>query len=157
MTDHSALVQRGIVRSGGQHFIPGSQTAHNVKPEVWQAIELEHGRIGFLNEPCFLFQLAFKLTRSPAGVAYKRTNCNQVLLPGCLARLFKSDVMIEFESFALLPFKRREHQLIFADRPAEKHRHLGEACRWCLTHQIGHLLVERAIDDYAQGTLVWVM
>ena len=56
-----------------------------------------------------------------------------------------------------MPFKRSKHQLIFFDRAAEEHGHLGEARRWCVAHQIGHLPVERAVDDHAQGTLVWLM
>jgi hypothetical protein len=47
--------------------------------------------------------------------------------------------------------------LIFSDWAAEKHRHLREACRWCVGHEIGHLSIERAIDDHTQGTLAWVM
>src|SRR5262249_46143453 len=85
-----------------------------------------------------------------------RANSNQ-FPSGCIARLFESDVVIEFESLALLPFKRRKHQLIFSDRASEEHRHLGETHRRRVGHQIGHLPVKRAIDDYAQGTLAWVV
>jgi hypothetical protein len=63
----------------------------------------------------------------------------------------------KFNSIALLPFKRGKHQLTFSNGPAKEHRHIREACRWCFRHQIGHLSIERTIDNHPQGTFVRVM
>jgi len=65
--------------------------------------------------------------------------------------------VIEPEPFALVPFERRKHQLIFPHRSAEKNRHAGKTFRRRLAHQIGHLFVERAINDYTQCAVVWVV
>ena len=65
--------------------------------------------------------------------------------------------MIELEPSALVPFKRRKHQLIFTNGSTEKNRHLGKVCWRCVGHQIRDLSVKRAIDDDAQCTLAWVV
>src|ERR1700746_1021198 len=66
-------------------------------------------------------------------------------------------MMIERERFAFFPFKSRKHQLILANRSPEKNRHVSKAGRWQLGHQIGHLRIERAINDHAHSTFVWIM
>ena len=61
--------------------------------------------------------------------------------------------MIELQPFAFGPFKCCKHQLILPNRPAQKNRYIRQALRWRLAHKIGHLFVERTIDDYAQSAL----
>src|SRR5580765_159864 len=72
----------------------------------------------------------------------------------CIASLLECDVVIEFQACALLPFKRRKHQLVFADRTAQKHRYIGESRRRRTRDEFGHWTVKRAIDYHAQRALV---
>src|SRR5437773_1564475 len=137
-------VQGWIIRCGSEHSVPRNESPHDVEPKIWQTIQFQQRRIGVLNHPRFLLHLVFELTGSPACIAHKRANCKQIFLP-LVARFVQRNVVIEFQTCALLPFKRRKHQLIFSDRTSQKHRHISEFRRWRARHQFGHWSIKRAI------------
>ena len=96
-------VQGWIIRCGSEHSVPRTESPHDVEPKIWQTIQFQQRRIGVLNHPRFLLHLVFELTGSPACVAHKRANCNQIFLP-LAARFVQRNVVIEFQTCALLPF-----------------------------------------------------
>src|SRR5437660_157999 len=75
----------------------------------------------------------------------------------CVACFLETDIVIELKPFALVPFERCKHQLIFPHRSAEKNGHLSKSPRWRLGDEIGYLSFEWAIDDDTQSPLAWVM
>src|SRR4029450_2941193 len=139
-----------------KHFIPRPQTAHDIEPKSRQTIKLEDSATGFLQEPGFLLHLGLKLTRSPTRVAYKCTD-RASFLTGRLARLLKSDIVIELKPLAFFPFQRGKHELVFPDRPAQKNRNSRQSFGWCLIYQIPHLLIERAINYNTKGAVIWIV
>src|SRR5205807_3840665 len=157
VTSQYSLIQRRIVWRGSQHLIPRSQAAHDFEPQIRKTIEFKHRGISFLKKPGFLIHLAFKLSRSPARIAYKCANCNYFFWVNCVACFLETDIVIELKPFALVPFERCKHQLIFPHRSAEKNGHLSKSPRWRLGDEIGYLSVEWAIDDDTQSPLAWVM
>ena len=103
-----------------------------------------------------MFHLFFELARTPARVADERPDGRGIFVHE-LMRFVDADVVIQFQPLALLPFERREHQLILPHRAAEKYRHVCETVRRRFVHQVGHLFIKRTVEDHAQCPVIRVM
>src|SRR4029077_11061790 len=89
--------------------------------------------------------------------ADKSANRKQIFMALCIVSLLECDVVIEFQTCALLPLKRRKHQLVFSNRTAQKYRYIGESRRRRTRNQFSHWPVKWAIDYHAQRALIRFM
>ena len=89
---------------------------------------------------------------APAGITEKRKNRK---FAGGLVLVER--MLIQFEPFAFAPFERCQHQLIVSDGAAKKNRDVRQILRRHFTNQFGHALIERAIDDHADGAIVGIV
>ena len=100
--------------------------------------------------------LGFELAGAPAGVTDKGTDRRRVFVHQFM-RFIDADIVIQFQPLAFLPFERGKHELILSHRSAEKNGNVAESLRRRLVHQIGHLLVERAIQNHAERPVFGVV
>src|SRR5205085_3591559 len=97
-----------------------------------------------LHNPRFLFHLGFELSRAPPRITEEREDRRQRV--GFASALLSADrLLIKFKLSTLLPFERRQHQLIAADRSAEENRNIREILRRRFGHQLTHVFIERPI------------
>src|SRR4051794_3640834 len=99
VTCHSSLcsVQRRIVRRSGEHLVPRTKTAHDLKPKLRQPGGRESSASRFLEDPGFLLHLGLELAGTPAGITDERPDRSGIFVDELMG-FVDPDVMIQLQA-----------------------------------------------------------